>query len=138
MALALLVSICRQRTSKSDYSQSSIKHKLPLMDVDDFVMAMLSAIKVSQGIMISRNPEYLALKYIMQLCEDVFGMVHHFLLIMRGGLMIAVGNISPNQTIIEPVAAVLYLEGQPVNVIEVEMQIRNDDDVKFLALQFQT
>lgn len=65
----------------------------------------------------------------MQLCEAVLGMLDHFVLIMSVGLMIAVGNISANQTVVEPIAAVLHLMGQPVNVVEVEMQVRDDDDI---------
>lgn len=65
----------------------------------------------------------------MQLCEAVLGMLHHFVLIMSVGLMIAVGNISANQTVVETIATVLHLMGQPVNVVEVEMQVRDDDDI---------
>ena len=94
MALALEVGISRQRPSKPDDPQSRVKHELSLMDIDDLVVAVLPAIKVSDWVMIARNPQHLALQYVMQLCEAILGMFHHFLLVMRGGLMVAVGNIS--------------------------------------------
>lgn len=64
------------------------------MDIDDLIIAMLSAIEESHWIVIARNPQYLALQYVVQLCKATLGVLNHFLLIMRGGFVIAVGNIS--------------------------------------------
>lgn len=66
---------------------------------------MLLSFKEANGIVISRYPEYLALKRVLQSRKTGLGFGNHELFVVGVGVVIAVGDVSSYYTVVKVLLA---------------------------------
>ncbi len=75
------------------------------MEVYDAFILMLLSFKEADGIVVSRYPEYFALEGVLQSCEAGLHLCSHRLLIVGAVFVVAVGDVTSNQAVVEMVLA---------------------------------
>ena len=91
---------------------------------------MLLPAQVVIVIVISRDKQYLTLKDILQFAQCLISLEEHFFLVMLILVIITVGYITSDQTIIILKFTCDYFFTKLLEHLFVEMIIRNNDDAK--------
>ena len=91
------------------------------MDVDDVFVGMLFAFERVKGIVVAGDPQDLALKDLLQPIETIVRFLHLLLFVMGVLLVVAVGDISSHDAVVE--VGSLDAFGQTLDHVVVEVDV---------------